>query len=127
MMTDWAARLGQRLQVTGDRREQALDRDVGEFEGFLAGIETCQPQQVLDEPLHARRMPRDDLEEARRLGFVFRSVEQRLHVAADRRQRRAQFVRHVGDEVPPDAVGPSQVGDVVQHEHRAAAAWRDRR
>ena len=51
-----------------------------------------------------------------------RLVEQRLDVAANRGERRAQLVRHVGDEVAPDLIGPAQVGDVVQHEHSAAAA-----
>ena len=49
-------------------------------------------------------------------------VEQRFDVAADRRQRRAQLVRDVGDEVAADLIGAPQVGDVVQHQHRAAAA-----
>ena len=54
-------------------------------------------------------------------------VEQRLDVAADRRQRRAQLVRDVGDEVAPDLIGAPQIGDVVQHQHRAAAAARRHR
>ena len=54
------------------------------------------------------------------------AVRQRLDVAADRGQRRAQLVRDVGDEVAPDLVGPPQLGDVVQHEDDAVgavAAW----
>ena len=52
------------------------------------------------------------------------SVLQRLDVAANGRERRAQFVRHVGDEVAPHLIGAPQIGDVVQHEHGAAAASR---
>ena len=99
------------LHVAARRLEQLLPR-----------IEPREPQQVLDQPLHARRVPRDDLEELPRAVGVGRLVEQRLDVAADRRERRAQLVRHVGDEVAPDLIGAPQIGDVVQHEHGAAAA-----
>ena len=56
------------------------------------------------------------------LSVIGRSVEQRLDVAADRGQRRAQLVRDVGDEVAPDLIGAPQIGDVVQDEHGTAAA-----
>ena len=57
-----------------------------------------------------------------------RVVEQRFDIAADRRQRRAQLVRHVGDEIAAYLIRPLEVGDVVQDENRAAAAGRrDRR
>ena len=46
-------------------------------------------------------------------------AEQRLGVALDGRERRAQLVRDVGDEVAPDHLQPTQLGDVVQHEHEA--------
>ena len=48
-------------------------------------------------------------------------IGQRLDVAADRGQRRAKLVRHVGDEVAPDLIGAAQVRDVVQHDDRATA------
>ena len=50
------------------------------------------------------------------------ALRQRLDVAADRGQRRAQLVRDVGDEVAADLIGAPQVGDVVQHEHGAVRA-----
>ena len=46
-------------------------------------------------------------------------VRQRLDVAANRRQRRAQLVRDVGDEVAADLIGAPQIGDVVEHEDHA--------
>ena len=52
-------------------------------------------------------------------------VEQRLDVAADRGQRRAQLVRDVGHEVAPHAICLAQLGDVVQDQHRAARAFAD--
>ena len=52
-------------------------------------------------------------------------VRQRLDVAADRRQRRPQLVRDVGDEVAADLIGAPQIGDVVEHEDHAVAAAPD--
>ena len=94
---------------------------VHALERFLAGVEPREAQQVADEPLHAQRVARDDLEEPPRL-FRRRLVGERFDVAANRGERRAQLVRDVGDEVAADLIGAPQVGDVVQHEHRAAAA-----
>ena len=69
----------------------------------------------------------NDLEEPlSRLG-VFGLVDQRFGVALDRGQRRAQLVRDVGDEIAADLIRLAQVGDVVHHEHRAAAGRHDRR
>jgi hypothetical protein len=61
-----------------------------------------------------------------RLG-ILRIVEQRLGIAFDRREGRAQLVRHVRHEVATHLVGPAQLGDVVHHQHRAAPGghhWR---
>ena len=54
-------------------------------------------------------------------------VDERFGVALDRGQRRAQLVRHVGDEIAADLIGAPQIGDVVQHQHGAAAGGDDRR
>ena len=54
-------------------------------------------------------------------------VDERFGVALDGGERRAQLVRDVGDEVAADLIGAPQIGDVVQHEHRAAAGRDDRR
>ena len=97
------------------------------LEQLLTGVEPRQPQQVLDQPLHARRMALDDLEEALPGVGVVGLVEQGLGVALDGGERRAQLVRDVGDEVAADLIGALEVGDVVQHEDRAAAGRDDRR
>jgi hypothetical protein len=47
------------------------------------------------------------------------AVLQRLHEAADGRERRAQLVRRVGHEVAAHLVQPPPLGDVVEREHRA--------
>ena len=59
---------------------------------------------------------------ARLLGLRRHLVLQRLDVALDGRERRAQLVRDVGHEVAAHAIGVAQVRDVVQHEHRARRA-----
>ena len=114
-------RLDRRGEVGNDGAEDLLDVAACSLERLLPRIEPRQPQQVLDQPLHPRRVPRDDLEKLPRVLGIGRLVEQRLDVSANRRQRRAQLVRHVGDEVAPDLIGAAQIGDVVQHEHGAAA------
>ena len=92
---------GDRLEVVGDAAQQALDIARHDLHGLLPGIEPRQPQQILHQPLHARRMPVNDVEKLlARLGVVG-IVEQRFRVALDRGQRRAQFVRDVGDEIAP--------------------------
>ena len=55
------------------------------------------------------------------------AFRQGLDVSADRGQRRAELVRHVGDEVAPDPVRTTQVGDVVQHQDGAVRAVRRHR
>ena len=62
----------------------------------------------------------DDGQEAPgRLPVVARSTEERLGVALDGGERRAQLVRDVGHEIAPDDLEPPELGDVVQHEHEA--------
>ena len=69
----------------------------------------------------------NDVEEFLARVGVIRIVEQRFRVALDRGQRRAQFVRHVGDEIAPHLIGFPQLGDVVQHQHGAATGGGHRR
>ena len=68
-------------------------------------------------------MTRDDVEEAARLGVGRHEIEQRLDVAPDRGERRAQLVRDVGDEVAADPIGAAQAGDVVEDQHDALRAF----
>ena len=82
------------------------------FEPFLAGIESRQPEQIADQHFHPLCVSRDDVQES--LALLGGGVPEGFDVAADRRQRRAQFVRHVGDEVAADLIRPPQIGDVVQ-------------
>ena len=59
------------------------------------------------------RMARDDQKPPALFGVAV-AFGQRLDVAADRRERRPQLVRDVGDEIAADLIGAPQVGDVVQ-------------
>ena len=98
------------------------------LERLLAGVQPREAQQIADETFHPHRVTADDLEESSDLRRLGTAVEQRLDVAADGGQRRAQLVRDVGDEVTADAIGTPQIGDVVHDEHGAGGAWRhDRR
>ncbi|MDZ7632332.1 MAG: hypothetical protein U5K74_13535 [Gemmatimonadaceae bacterium] len=53
-------------------------------------------------------------------------VHQCLGVAADDRERRAQLVAHVGDEIPPDLLEPADRCQVVHRQHGAAIGQRSR-
>ena len=117
--------LGHRRQVVHHVVDQ--HRHVGgqALERFLAGIEQRQAQEVGDQPFHAGHVPLDHFHEAVALGVVG-VVRQGIGVAADGGERRAQFVRDIGDEITPDLVGASEVGDVVQHHDHALAGTRHR-
>src|ERR1700687_1356008 len=61
-----------------------------------------------------------DSENSRKfLARDFRAVEQGLDVAAQDRQRRAQFVRDISDKIPPDLIHLLQLGDVVKQNERS--------
>ncbi len=67
------------------------------------------------------------LEELPDLWRTRRAVLQRLDIAADRGERGPELVRDVRHEVPSDLIRAPERRDVVEHQHRAAAAFaRDR-
>ena len=87
-----------------------------------ARLEARQLEQVLDQRRHAVRVRADLAEEA--LGgarLVLGAVLERLHEAADGRERRAQLVRGVGHEVAAHRVEPLALGRVVEGQHGAVA------
>src|SRR5207247_4100744 len=47
----------------------------------------------------------------------FRAVEQGFNIAAQDRQWRAQFVRNVGDKIPPYLIDLLELSDVVKQNH----------
>ena len=65
----------------------------------LVGVEAGEVEEVGDEPLEPARLRRDHLGGAdARVRALDRAVGDRLGVAADRRERRAQVVRHAQQE-----------------------------
>ena len=92
-------RVGHR--VLGERREVDLAvRRLGDL------VEPCERQQVLDEHAHARRLVLDPLHRLVDLLRLARGAHpEQLGVAADRRQRRAQLVRRIGEEAAQPVLG----------------------
>ena len=68
----------------------------------------------------------DDLEELTAGLLVERTSQQRLGVALDGGDRRAELVAHVGHEVAAHHEQPPQPRHVPQHHHHATAARRER-
>ena len=106
------------------------------------GVEAREVEEVGDEPFESARLGHDDLGRAQ-LGFrvVDGAVEDRLRVATNRRERRAEVVRHAQQEsplVPPRSVEPFchrvdrlgqaaelVVGNVLRVDPRRQVAGRD--
>ena len=114
-------------QVGDDGADNLLHFARRDVEHFLLGVEPREPQQIGDEALHAAAVARDDFQEVPRLQRIGQFVDECFDVAADRCQRGAQLVRHVGDEVTANLIGPAEIGNVVEHEHGAAACTGHRR
>src|SRR2546429_1518875 len=84
------------------------------------GIHLGELEQVVGEPRETLGMLENDLQETNAvLRIVHRAGEQRFRKALNRRERRLEFVGHVGDEVAADSFELAQIGDVVQHDDRA--------
>jgi len=97
-------RLGVALR---DALEDLVDVDVVLLEGNAAGLEPRQVEQILHEALDALALFLDHLDRA--LPFLRRRDELRqgegFGVAANRRERRHQLVRHVGEQLATGAIG----------------------
>ena len=64
-------------------------------------VELRQVEDVADQPVEPHRLARNHVERRRaQLRVVRHTFTQRVDVAADRRQRRPQLVRHRHQEVP---------------------------
>ena len=84
-------------------------------------VEARERQQVLDQHAHARRLVLD----ARHrllgvLGVARRADAEQLGVAADRRQRRAQLVRGVGEEAAQPVLAGLALGERLARAGRAS-------
>jgi len=101
-----------RLGVTlVDPLEDFIHIHVVQLERDATGLEASELEQVADQPLDALTFLFDHLDGA--LSFLGPRHElrqgQRFRVAADRRERRHQFMRHVGEQLPARAIGLDQL------------------
>ena len=117
-----------------ERRVRALDEllhvDLLGVQREAARIELRQVEDVADEPREPFRLGGDDVQrEVARVGVLDQPLAERGDVASNRRQRRAQLVRHRHEEVPLELLGlaePSrhvpealrQVADLASTRHR---------
>ncbi len=93
-------------------REQIADRHRCDVERGSAGIEPGQVEQIVDDPFEPLRLDADDVHGLLARPGRWREVGQgqRLGVAADRGQRRAQLVGHVGQQLAPGPIGLDEGG-----------------
>ena len=101
-----------------EHRRHGHHVDVG-LRRLRARLETCQQQQVVDEHLHAFRRRTQACEQSAQLFLIERFVVERLEIAENHGQRRAQLMRHVGDEVLSHAEQPVQLRNVARQNQHA--------
>ena len=86
------------------RVQPCISEQAGEVDRFpsqgRALVETGEEQQVFDEAAHPRALLADATHHVPELAFVNRALPPEVGEPADRRDRRAQLVRSIGDEPP---------------------------
>src|SRR5579864_8143311 len=99
-----------------------------QIELFFARFHARQNQQVFREAAHALGIAADDLKKVAS-AVIEQSVrlKQRLRVSANGSERRAQFMRDVGDEIAPCFFHALDFGDVMEHGDNATIGQRLRR
>ena len=109
----------QRLANFADNPAQLEER---RWPDMLVNLDPRQRQQIIDQSRHALRLALDDIEKSPPRGFVAGGrTLQRLDKPRQCRQRRAQFVAGVGDEIDPHAFSRTGLADVVEHDQYALA------
>ena len=103
--------------VLGQLPDQPLQRHRLQPQAGVLGFEARQGQQVLQDDMEPVGMALDGAQKPVPVGLGQLPVviDQSLDIALDDRQRRAQLVRDVGDEIPPQRLQIPLTGDVVQH------------
>ena len=111
---------GARAEVLQDAPGQVVQIDRLGIQGGVAGFQTGNGQQILDEKKEAVGMFVDLLQEPHGLrGIVLGAVEQGLGEALDEGKRGAQFVADIADKFLADIFQLLQAGDIVENEQLA--------
>jgi len=115
-----------RPQVVRDLAQQRREGDLLGPWPLLHGVRARERQERASEARQPVRLALDVREEAVALcRVVLRARLQHLDRADDRRQRRAQLVRGVRDELALGELAPLLLGEVVEHDqHRVALGLR---
>ena len=109
-------------RLVRDLAQQRRERDRLDARPLLPGVRARERQQRAGEPRQPRRLALDVAEEAVALGgILLRARLEHLDRADDRRQRRAQLVRRVRDELALGELAPLLLGQVVEHDQRRVA------
>ena len=108
------AAVRERLGLGADRPDHRGDVDALGFGWRGGALQRRQCQQVLDQALHGLALLQDDAQVLALLRRLQGQVEQRLGEAADRGHRRADLVRHIGDEVTAHRVQARLLGQVTR-------------
>ncbi len=94
------ARLEGVRQTRRSLRHHVQKPHVAQGHGHLAGIDLRHVQHVVDRPCQFLRRALDRIQIGLVLGVLTGILRmQQVGIADNRRQRRAQFVRHIGDEI----------------------------
>ena len=111
------------LGVVLHARKEGREVDYVESYRFSSCLRSGQCEQCLDEAVEPLRLAFDDLDEAvALLGVVFGARLEDVNGAPDGRQRCAEFVGCVRDELAFCAFAPLALGDVGQDEHGGVEA-----
>ena len=108
-----------RVKLGGDLAQERRELDRLDARRLLPGVRAGEREHRAGEPRQPAGLALDVAEEAVALdGILLRAGLEHLDRADDRRQRRAQLVRRVGDELALGELAPLLLGEVVDDEQR---------
>ena len=113
--------LGPRMVSLQALRHRLSDRDRVNLERFLSRFDAGQAQQVDNQGVQPIRFVRDALQELLSVDGILRGpIQQGFDAGRDDRERRFQFMRHVGDEILAQTFQTANVGRVMQDQNGSA-------
>ena len=119
-------RLGAEIERLHHPAKQAVQADRIGRRRVFGQLHPRQGQKIADQPGHARHLFGHGLQEAfPGDGIVPRRAQQGFDIAAQRRQRRADLMAGIGDEIRPHPLYPLRLGEVAKHQggDHAIARW----